>query len=339
MLTEMSGDRPTVVIVKANGGAPAAMGSPDLDPRVDSLSRRRRRRSRLQPVGAACGLPRARAGHGARGGRLRRRRRLFVNDRRRWCDATSDPSTYRPSGAARSSRRPTARASASCRRRGTATRAARAHVAVAAEGDGGDRGHAILDARRRARPARDHARGGRSVRAGRIVEGGSTIPQQLARDRYLRAPAPTLSRKLQEACLATQLEQRHSRRAILQDYLDGAYYGHHAYGVQAAAETYFCAAGRPPDDGAGGAARRAPAGTHRVRPARASRRGSPAPARGARRAAGFGGDRTGAAGRPTAAAASAARRALRRRWAATLFEYARRELIERLAAGTRCTEG
>jgi penicillin-binding protein 1A len=77
------------------------------------------------------------------------------------------------------------------------------------------------------------------VRAGRIVEGGSTIPQQLARDRYLRAPAPTLSRKLEEACLATKLDRRLSRRAILQEYLDGAYYGHRAYGVQAAAETYF----------------------------------------------------------------------------------------------------
>src|SRR5205814_1967200 len=77
------------------------------------------------------------------------------------------------------------------------------------------------------------------VRAGRLAEGGSTTPQQLARDRYLRAPAPTLSRKLQEACLATRLDQRLSRREILQDYLDGAYYGHRAYGVQAAAETYF----------------------------------------------------------------------------------------------------
>jgi penicillin-binding protein 1A len=77
------------------------------------------------------------------------------------------------------------------------------------------------------------------IGAGRIVEGGSTIDQQLARDRYLRAPAPTLSRKLQEACIAAQLEQRYSRRTILQDYLDEAYYGHLAYGVQAAAETYF----------------------------------------------------------------------------------------------------
>ena len=158
------------------------------------------------------------------------------------------------------------------------------------------------------------------VRAGTIVEGGSTIPQQLARDRYLRAPAPTLSRKLQEACLATQLEQRHSRRAdpaglprrrlLRPPRLRGAGRG----------RDLLLAAGRPPDDGAGGAARRAPAGTHRVRPARASRRGAPAPARGARRAARFGGD-LGAArsgGRPRLAA-SAARRALRRRRAAALL--------------------
>ena len=77
------------------------------------------------------------------------------------------------------------------------------------------------------------------LRAGRTVQGGSTIDQQLVRDLYLRSPAPTLSRKLTEACLAAQLEQRYSRRTILQDYLDEVYYGHHAYGVQAAAETYF----------------------------------------------------------------------------------------------------
>jgi penicillin-binding protein 1A len=77
------------------------------------------------------------------------------------------------------------------------------------------------------------------LRAGSIVQGGSTIEQQLARDRYLRSPAPTLSRKIEEACLAERLDQRYSHREILEDYLDEAYYGHHAYGVQAAAETYF----------------------------------------------------------------------------------------------------
>jgi penicillin-binding protein 1A len=78
-----------------------------------------------------------------------------------------------------------------------------------------------------------------NYRAGKTVQGGSTLTQQLVRDRYLRAPAPTLARKLTEACLAAQLERRHSKQAILQAYLNQVYYGHHAYGAQAAAETYF----------------------------------------------------------------------------------------------------
>jgi penicillin-binding protein 1A len=77
------------------------------------------------------------------------------------------------------------------------------------------------------------------LRAGRTVQGGSTIEQQLVRDRYLQKPAPTLTRKLTEACLAAQLEQRDSRRTILRDYLDRVYYGQQAYGAEAAAETYF----------------------------------------------------------------------------------------------------
>jgi penicillin-binding protein 1A len=76
-------------------------------------------------------------------------------------------------------------------------------------------------------------------RAGKTVEGGSTLTQQLARDLYLPKPAATLSRKLKEACLAAQLEQRDSKRTILSDYLNDVYYGQNAYGVQAAAETYF----------------------------------------------------------------------------------------------------
>jgi penicillin-binding protein 1A len=78
-----------------------------------------------------------------------------------------------------------------------------------------------------------------NLRAGRTVQGASTLAQQLVRDRYLRHPAPTFARKLKEACLAAQLEQRESRRTILQSYLNHVYYGGHAYGVQAAAETYF----------------------------------------------------------------------------------------------------
>jgi penicillin-binding protein 1A len=75
--------------------------------------------------------------------------------------------------------------------------------------------------------------------AGKTVQGGSTLTQQLARDLYLPTPAPTLSRKLKEACLAAQLEQRDSKRTIIGDYLNDVYYGQNAYGVEAAARTYF----------------------------------------------------------------------------------------------------
>jgi penicillin-binding protein 1A len=78
-----------------------------------------------------------------------------------------------------------------------------------------------------------------NVRAGRTVQGGSTIEQQLVRDRYLRNPQPVLSRKLKEACLAIELGRQQPKRRILEAYLDGAFYGNHAYGVEAAAQTYF----------------------------------------------------------------------------------------------------
>jgi penicillin-binding protein 1A len=78
-----------------------------------------------------------------------------------------------------------------------------------------------------------------NVRARRTVQGGSTIQQQLVRDRYLRNPKLEISRKLTEACLAIELGRKMSKREILQTYLNGAFYGSNAYGVQAAARTYF----------------------------------------------------------------------------------------------------
>jgi penicillin-binding protein 1A len=77
------------------------------------------------------------------------------------------------------------------------------------------------------------------LHAGRIVQGGSTITQQLVRDRYLGHRPITLPRKLQEACLAVELARRWSKRRILNTYLNLVFYGHHAYGAQAAAWTYF----------------------------------------------------------------------------------------------------
>ena len=181
-------------------------------------------------------------------------------------------------------------------------RAARAHVAVAAEGDGGDRGRAVLDARRRARPAGDHARGGRrrpgrEGRRGRLDDppaaGARQVPARPGADAVAQAPGGVPGDAARAAPLPARDPAGLPRRRLLRSpRLRGAGRG----------RDVLLAAGRPPDDGAGGAARRAPAGTHRVRPARASRRGAPAPARGARRAARLGGD-LGAArsGRPTAA--------------------------------------
>jgi penicillin-binding protein 1A len=76
------------------------------------------------------------------------------------------------------------------------------------------------------------------VRAGHIVQGGSTITQELVRNLYL-SRAQTLQRKLTEACLAIKLGRHWSKQRILAAYLNQVYYGNHAYGIEAAAETYF----------------------------------------------------------------------------------------------------
>jgi penicillin-binding protein 1A len=77
------------------------------------------------------------------------------------------------------------------------------------------------------------------IRAGRTVEGGSTITQQLVRNLYIKHHERTLRRKVVEACLAVRLSRRHSRDWILANYMNTVYYGNHAYGVEAAAQTYF----------------------------------------------------------------------------------------------------
>lgn len=75
--------------------------------------------------------------------------------------------------------------------------------------------------------------------SGHIVQGGSTITQELVRNLYIGNPQRTLSRKIREACLATKIFQTHTRKQILADYLNEVFYGRHAYGAQAAARTYF----------------------------------------------------------------------------------------------------
>jgi penicillin-binding protein 1A len=74
--------------------------------------------------------------------------------------------------------------------------------------------------------------------AGRIVQGGSTITQELVRNLYL-SQQQTVQRKVVEACLAIKLARAWPKDRILTAYLNDVYYGAHAYGIEAAAETYF----------------------------------------------------------------------------------------------------
>jgi membrane peptidoglycan carboxypeptidase len=77
------------------------------------------------------------------------------------------------------------------------------------------------------------------LRAGRIVEGGSTITQELVDNLYIPSKQRTLARKLKEACLATKLAKRLTKKQILAAYLNEVFYGHRAYGAQAGAQTFF----------------------------------------------------------------------------------------------------
>ncbi len=71
-----------------------------------------------------------------------------------------------------------------------------------------------------------------------VVEGGSTITQQFVKNAYVRNER-TIARKVREAALAWQLEQRWSKDRILLAYLNTIYFGNGAYGIQQAARTYF----------------------------------------------------------------------------------------------------
>ena len=74
--------------------------------------------------------------------------------------------------------------------------------------------------------------------AGRVVQGGSTLTQQLAKNLFL-TPERNLRRKVQEALLALWLEARFSKDELLEIYLNRVYLGAGAYGVDAAARLYF----------------------------------------------------------------------------------------------------
>lgn len=77
-----------------------------------------------------------------------------------------------------------------------------------------------------------------NVRAGATVQGGSTITQQLAK-RLLTSGERTIQRKVEDACLAMLIEEEYTKQQILTMYLNQVFYGSGAYGIKAAAETYF----------------------------------------------------------------------------------------------------
>jgi penicillin-binding protein 1A len=77
-----------------------------------------------------------------------------------------------------------------------------------------------------------------NFKAGHVVEGGSTITQQLSKTLFLTRDR-NFTRKIKEAILAIRMELIFSKDEILEMYLNQIYYGHGSYGVEAAARTYF----------------------------------------------------------------------------------------------------
>tara|TARA_R110000868_G_scaffold53928_1_gene169120 strand:+ start:4511 stop:6484 length:1974 start_codon:yes stop_codon:yes gene_type:complete len=77
-----------------------------------------------------------------------------------------------------------------------------------------------------------------NVRAGHVVQGGSTLTQQLAKNLFL-SPERTLRRKVQEVMLAFWLESQFTKDEILELYLNRVYFGGGAWGIEAAATRYF----------------------------------------------------------------------------------------------------
>src|SRR5262249_50305856 len=77
--------------------------------------------------------------------------------------------------------------------------------------------------------------------AGGVSQGGSTIEMQLTRNLFLadERTERTLGRKLKEALAAVELDKRYSKDELLEAYLNVVFYGNRAFGVEAAAQTYF----------------------------------------------------------------------------------------------------
>lgn len=77
-----------------------------------------------------------------------------------------------------------------------------------------------------------------NLRSGSVRQGGSTITQQVAK-RLLTSGERTFRRKIEDACLALQIERQYTKEQIIELYLNQVFYGSQAYGIKAAAEVYF----------------------------------------------------------------------------------------------------
>ncbi|MBB5021702.1 penicillin-binding protein 1A [Desulfurispira natronophila] len=77
-----------------------------------------------------------------------------------------------------------------------------------------------------------------NMQAGRIVEGGSTITQQLAKTMFL-TPERNITRKIREALLAYKIDRTLDKMKILELYMNQVYFGRGAYGIEAAAQNFF----------------------------------------------------------------------------------------------------
>ena len=103
------------------------------------------------------------------------------------------------------------------------------------------------------------------VRHKQVVEGGSTITQQFVKNTYTKNQR-SIGRKLKEAALAWQLEQRWSKDRILTAYLNTIYFGNGAYGIAAGGADLLPPRRRQARLGRGGAARRDPGRPVALRP-------------------------------------------------------------------------
>ncbi|MBZ0186664.1 MAG: penicillin-binding protein, partial [Candidatus Obscuribacterales bacterium] len=78
-----------------------------------------------------------------------------------------------------------------------------------------------------------------NISAGRPVQGGSTLTQQLVKNVFYEKDKRTLPLKLAEGIVASEIERRYGKEKILEIYLNQIYFGNAAYGIQQAARTYF----------------------------------------------------------------------------------------------------